>query len=226
MQTVSTYACSGSRAQRPREAESPSRGRYLVFIDDDCTPAASWLGELVRELSCDDRRSVERGERTTGQSLFGGERAHPSVTANARAARGGEARGGILRSRRAHGLSLAHVPSAIVYHAHHLTFTQFLRQHFHYGRGIATFRLTRRRRSGGAFLPEPIKFYLNLLLSPMVRTSSVARWRMMALLAAAQCATLSVRCAKPSPSKWRAPPIHLAPGPRLTPPLGLRPRSR
>ncbi len=201
-----------------------ARGRYLVFIDDDCTPAASWLGELVRELSCDDRRLLGgRVENALLDNLYSAASEHisqfvyeynrtgtalePFFTANncALAADLFRAVGGFTLSIpsataedkefcdrwRAHGLSLAHVPSAIVYHAHHLTFTQFLRQHFHYGRGIATFRLTRRRRSGGAFLPEPIKFYLNLLLSPMVRTSSVARWRMMALLAAAQCATLA-----------------------------------
>lgn len=92
---------------------------------------------------------------------------------------------------RAHGLSLAHVPSAVVHHAHNLTFTQFLRQHFDYGRGILVFRLTRRRRAGSAFLPEPAKFYVDLLLSPMMRTSSVSRWRLMVLLAAAQLATLA-----------------------------------
>ena len=68
---------------------------------------------------------------------------------------------------------------------------QFLRQHFNYGRGILVFRLARRRRAGSALLPEPAKFYVGLLLSPMVRSSSAGRWRLTALLAVAQLATLA-----------------------------------
>jgi GT2 family glycosyltransferase len=55
---------------------------------------------------------------------------------------------------RVHGLSLAHVPSAVVHHAHELTFTQFLRQHFNYGRGTLVFRLIRRHRTNSAFVPN------------------------------------------------------------------------
>ena len=90
----------------------------------------------------------------------------------------------------AHGLALAHVPSVVVHHAHALTFAQFLRQHFNYGRGILTFRLLRRRRADGSFVPEPLKFYRDLVLSPMHRPSPVGRWRLTALVAASQLATL------------------------------------
>lgn len=92
---------------------------------------------------------------------------------------------------RAHGLALAHVPAAVVYHAHDLTFGRFLRQHFDYGRGILVFRLIRRRRAESAFLPEPLRFYGDLVLSPMRRPSSIGRWRLLALLVAAQLATLA-----------------------------------
>jgi GT2 family glycosyltransferase len=92
---------------------------------------------------------------------------------------------------RAHGIALAHVPAAVVYHAHHLTFGQFLRQHFNYGRGILAFRLSRRRRAGGALVPEPARFYAGLLLSPMLGSSTASRWRLTALLALAQLATLA-----------------------------------
>lgn len=91
---------------------------------------------------------------------------------------------------RAHGLALAHVPTAVVHHAHNLTFARFLRQHFDYGRGILAFRLIRRRRATSRFVPEPLKFYTGLMLSPMRRPSSVGRWRLVALLVAAQVATL------------------------------------
>jgi glycosyltransferase involved in cell wall biosynthesis len=91
---------------------------------------------------------------------------------------------------RAHGLAFAHVPSAVVHHAHDLTFARFLRQHFDYGRGILAFRLIRRRRADSPFLPEPMTFYTGLVLSPMHRPSSVGRWRLLALLVASQLATL------------------------------------
>jgi glycosyltransferase involved in cell wall biosynthesis len=101
---------------------------------------------------------------------------------------------------RAHGLALAHVPTAVVHHAHNLTFARFLRQHFGYGRGILAFRLIRRRRAASRFVPEPLKFYTGLILSPMRRPSSVGRWRLVALLVAAQLATLlgALREALPS----------------------------
>ena len=91
----------------------------------------------------------------------------------------------------AHGLALAHVPSVVVHHAHDLTFARFLRQHFNYGRGILTFRLIRRRRAEGSFIPEPLEFYVGLLVSPMRGPSSVGRGRLTALVAAAQLATFA-----------------------------------
>jgi glycosyltransferase involved in cell wall biosynthesis len=91
----------------------------------------------------------------------------------------------------ARGLALAHVPSAVVHHAHELTFARFLRQHFNYGRGNLTFRLIRRRRVQRPFVREPLKFYLDLVLSPMRHPSSVGRWRLTALVVASQLAMLA-----------------------------------
>lgn len=90
----------------------------------------------------------------------------------------------------AHGLGLGHVPSVVVHHAHELTFARFLRLHFNYGRGILTFRLIRRRRAESSFVPEPLKFYMDLVLSPMHGPSSLGRWRLTALIVASQLATL------------------------------------
>ena len=90
----------------------------------------------------------------------------------------------------AHGLALTHVPSVVVHHAHELTCARFLRQHFNYGRGILAFRLIRRRRAESPFVPEPLKFYMDLVLSPVHRPSSVGRWRLTALVVASQLATL------------------------------------
>jgi len=91
---------------------------------------------------------------------------------------------------RAHGLPLAHVPAAVVYHAHHLTFRGFLRQHYNYGRGILAFRLLRhgRGRQNG-LVPEPFTFYIALLASPLRHPSKKGQWRLFGLLACAQVAT-------------------------------------
>jgi glycosyltransferase involved in cell wall biosynthesis len=89
----------------------------------------------------------------------------------------------------AHGLPLAHVPSAVVRHAHDLTFTRFLRLHFAYGRGILAFRLIRRERCAGPYVPEPARFYLDLVLSPLRRPKVGGRLRLSALLVVAQLAT-------------------------------------
>lgn len=91
----------------------------------------------------------------------------------------------------AHGLALAHAPSAVVRHAHDLTFTRFLRQHFACGRGILAFRLIRRARRPGPFVPEPARFYLDLVSSPLRRPSAGGRLRLSALLIVAQLATIA-----------------------------------
>lgn len=90
----------------------------------------------------------------------------------------------------AHGLALTHAPAAVVHHAHDLTFADFLRQHFGYGRGILAFRLIR-RRIGAPLVPEPWKFYLDLVRSPLRGRSPAGRWRLVWLLVAAQLATVA-----------------------------------
>jgi glycosyltransferase involved in cell wall biosynthesis len=91
----------------------------------------------------------------------------------------------------AQGLTLTHVPAAVVHHAHDLTFARFLRQHFNYGRGLLAFRVIRRHRVENMLLPESPKFYTDLVLSPMYRPSSVGRWRLTALVIASQFAVLA-----------------------------------
>ena len=91
---------------------------------------------------------------------------------------------------RAHGLPLAHVPDAVVFHAHHLSFRGFVRQHYNYGRGILAFRLLRRGRGNTqGMVPEPLTFYLDLLASPLRHHTRARRWRLVGLLACSQVAT-------------------------------------
>jgi glycosyltransferase involved in cell wall biosynthesis len=92
---------------------------------------------------------------------------------------------------RSRGLALAHVPEAVVYHAHPLTFAGFLRQHFNYGRGILAFRLLRRSRSQARMVPEPWQFYARLLMSPLRERAPGSRWRIVGLLVASQLATIA-----------------------------------
>lgn len=92
---------------------------------------------------------------------------------------------------RARGLALKHVPEAVVYHAHDLTFKLFLRQHFNYGRGILAFRLLRRSRGERRIVPEALKFYVGLILSPVRERATGRRWRVFALLIVSQLATMA-----------------------------------
>lgn len=64
------------------------------------------------------------------------------------------------------GYEMIYLPSALVYHYHDLTLTQFWRQHFNYGRGAIHFNLVRAQRNVGKIKAEGSSFYLNLFLYP------------------------------------------------------------
>ena len=68
------------------------------------------------------------------------------------------------------GHRMAYAQGAMVYHAHPLTFTTFLRQHFHYGRGAYCFHQIRARRGNRRIKIEPLSFYRNMLVYPFSRT--------------------------------------------------------
>jgi glycosyltransferase involved in cell wall biosynthesis len=89
------------------------------------------------------------------------------------------------------GLTLTPLPAALVHHSPDLTFGRFLRQHYNYGRGILAFRLLRRQRTVGPIVPERWPFYLALILSGLRDRGARRRWRLTALLAAAQLATMT-----------------------------------
>lgn len=90
---------------------------------------------------------------------------------------------------RAKGWPMVHVPTAVVYHRHDLTFTGFVRQHYNYGRGILAFRLIRRARVAGPLLPESIGFYTGLLASPLSNGAGRREAGAVVLVAIAQIAT-------------------------------------
>lgn len=69
------------------------------------------------------------------------------------------------------GYQMIYAPEVQVYHAHHLTFTTFWRQHFNYGRGAFYFRSVRSRRTLERIKVEPLSFYFNLLIYPFLQIS-------------------------------------------------------
>jgi glycosyltransferase involved in cell wall biosynthesis len=87
------------------------------------------------------------------------------------------------------GVDLEYVPDAVVHHAHALDLGSFCRQHFNYGRGAFAFHQVRRSRNGaGTFIPEPPRFYLQLVSYPFAGQPQRAPLVLSALLALSQVA--------------------------------------
>lgn len=94
---------------------------------------------------------------------------------------------------RAAGGELAYVPTALVWHAHHLTFRRFLAQHYGYGRGILCFRIFRDRRGKGGsreLRPEPWAFYLRLVAFPAREVGGARGLLLSGLVLLSQIATM------------------------------------
>jgi GT2 family glycosyltransferase len=90
---------------------------------------------------------------------------------------------------RARGYEMAWVSRAVVRHAHNLTLWRFLRQHYNYGRGLLHFHLMRRRRGARRFVPEPLSFYVNLVLYPLRERGRRQAWLFVLWLILSQLAT-------------------------------------
>jgi glycosyltransferase involved in cell wall biosynthesis len=90
---------------------------------------------------------------------------------------------------RARGYEMAWVAGAVVRHAHNLTLWRFLRQHYNYGRGLLHFHLMRRRRGARRFVPEPLSFYVNLVLYPLRNRARRQAWLFVLWLILSQLAT-------------------------------------
>ncbi len=68
-----------------------------------------------------------------------------------------------------------YVEDALIDHHHALTWRSFMKQHFNYGRGAATFHEIRRQRSGCGHRIEPVKFYADLVRYPHAVPDTVGR---------------------------------------------------
>lgn len=84
------------------------------------------------------------------------------------------------------GRPFAHVPAAIVYHAHALTLKSFWRQHANYGRGARHYH--HRRPTPRGLDPEPLSFYTNLVRYPLRRARGARAWSLVGLMAMSQVA--------------------------------------
>jgi glycosyltransferase involved in cell wall biosynthesis len=71
---------------------------------------------------------------------------------------------------RRHGLPLQYANDMVVSHAHALTFGQFNRLHFRYGRGAFDLHRSRARRGQRALRLEPLRFYYGLISYPLRRS--------------------------------------------------------
>ncbi len=89
---------------------------------------------------------------------------------------------------RDHGYRMAYIPEAVVYHAHPLTLSDFCRLHFRYGRGTFRYRRMRAQRRSARIRLEPLRFYWDLLRSPVARPDISAPVTQAALLGLAQVA--------------------------------------
>lgn len=82
------------------------------------------------------------------------------------------------------GFQLAQCHDVQVVHYHLLSFSGFIRQHFHYGRGAATYH---KLRSGGISI-EPFRFYRNLVLYPFTQPNLRRRMALASLMLLSQMA--------------------------------------
>jgi glycosyltransferase involved in cell wall biosynthesis len=65
------------------------------------------------------------------------------------------------------GRKLTYVPDALVYHAHPLTLSGMVRQHWYYGRDAYHYHEVYTRRHRSRVRIEPLRFYLNLVRYPV-----------------------------------------------------------
>jgi GT2 family glycosyltransferase len=86
-----------------------------------------------------------------------------------------------------HGYRLIYAQDVIIYHAHDLSFRTFWRQHFNYGGGAYRYHRARAKRGTGRFRPDP-KFYMRLILSPLIQEQGKRAFVLTALMMISQVA--------------------------------------
>ena len=87
-----------------------------------------------------------------------------------------------------YGFQMVYAPEVVIYHYHHLTFSQFWRQHFQYGRGAFRYHRLRSSLNLQRIQVEPPTFYLKLVFYPFMRVSLVRAGILTLLLLVTQVA--------------------------------------
>jgi glycosyltransferase involved in cell wall biosynthesis len=88
------------------------------------------------------------------------------------------------------GRQLHYAEDVVVYHAHNLTLTSFVTQHFNYGRGADFLHRCRARYDGAGGRPklEPLSFYFNLVRYPLTQRRRGRALPLVGLMALSQAA--------------------------------------
>ena len=86
------------------------------------------------------------------------------------------------------GGRLRHVSGAIVTHAHFLSLSSFLRQHFHYGQGGFTYDWLRAQQDSDRLRLQPLSFYTHLFRFPWRTEHGWNAWAAATLLVLSQVA--------------------------------------
>jgi GT2 family glycosyltransferase len=81
------------------------------------------------------------------------------------------------------GGKFLYVPLIVVYHYPQLTLKKYWYQHFNYGRGARQFRMIGYENGEKIPTPEPLRFYVNLLLYPFKHRNCVSRFFALFVLA-------------------------------------------
>lgn len=181
-----------------------ARGRFLAFLDDDCSLPSDWFARVKQSL--DPQRMIGGTTINRAAGIFSEASQilidylyqhfkHQGIqtcflTSNNMVVPaplfrecGGFSEafpiaGAEDRDFCARWLSggheILHVPEIVVDHYHAMTFTQFFRQHFNYGFGAFIFHESKRVRDGGKIKLEPLRFYFDLLLFPFSKKPACA----------------------------------------------------
>ncbi|MGR3319833.1 MAG: glycosyltransferase family 2 protein [Candidatus Anammoxibacter sp.] len=78
-----------------------------------------------------------------------------------------------------------------IYHYHNHTFRTFFRQHFNYGRSAFKFRLMAAKQGKRHVIPEPLSFYINLILFPALQVRGLKVLLPVTLMVISQAANLA-----------------------------------
>jgi GT2 family glycosyltransferase len=204
----------GGCAKARNTGAAASNGRYLVFLDDDCTPPPDWLTRIEAGFARHPEAMIGgRQENILTRNRFSaasqlmvdflletanGNREAGTYLNNIALSRAAFNAIGGFDERFAHaaedrdlcdrwvaaGRRIIYDPSLIVYHAHHLTWRTYWVQHYRYGRGAAC------RWRKNTIGPRRPGYYLRLLAYPFRRCPLPEAVASLALLLVAQAATL------------------------------------